>query len=129
MSIKFASLPVKYAPKRKHIGFVMPAWKNKMGEFEDLDIHGWVNNLYQEKIFKTQEAFNKAYDEYIANGCPAYDVLNWNKFPMVLTSADVESFEEALKGGGFEHSTFQAEKVLKKMRAALETGEKVLVVY
>jgi hypothetical protein len=48
---------------------------------------------------------------------------------MVLTKEDVANFEEEFNGGGFDEAQIAVEKTLKKMRAALETGEKVIFVY
>jgi hypothetical protein len=48
---------------------------------------------------------------------------------MVLTKEDVDNFEEEFKGGAFEGSQAAAQKTLAKMKAALETGEKVIFVY
>jgi hypothetical protein len=123
--IKFATLPVKYAPKRKFIGFAMPQWKNKLGEFDHPDVLSWVNNLYQEKTFKTPKDFNEAYDSGLT------EVLFWRNKPMVLNKTDVDNFEEEFKDGAFDdvgqHQSVA--RTLTKMKAALETGEKVLIVY
>jgi len=123
--LKFATLPVKYAPKRKFIGFAMPQWKNKLGEFDHPDVLSWVNNLYQEKTFKTPKDFNEAYDSGLT------EVLFWRNKPMVLNKTDVDNFEEEFKEGAFDdvgqHQSVA--RTLTKMKAALETGEKVLIVY
>jgi hypothetical protein len=123
--LKFATLPVKYAPKRKFIGFAMPQWKNKLGEFDHPDVLSWVNNLYQEKTFKTPKDFNEAYDSGLT------EVLFWRNKPMVLNKTDVDNFEEEFKDGAFDdvgqHQSVA--RTLTKMKAALETGEKVLIVY
>lgn len=66
--IKFASIPIKYAPKRKMVGFVAPKWTNKMGEFDHPDVLSWVNNIYQSKVFTIQKEFNEAYDQAISKG-------------------------------------------------------------
>jgi hypothetical protein len=121
--IKFATLPVKYAPKRKLIGFAMPQWKTKLGEFNHPDVLSWVNNLYQEKTFKTPKDFNEAYDSRLI------EVLFWRNKPMVLTKEDVDNFEEEFREGAFDDVKVSVQKTLTKMRAALETDEKVLVVY
>jgi hypothetical protein len=121
--LKFATLPVKYAPKRKLIGFAMPQWKTKLGEFDHPDVLSWVNNLYQEKTFKTPKDFNEAYDSGLT------EVLFWRNKPMVLAKEDVDNFEEEFKEGAFDDVKVSVQKTLTKMRAALETGEKVLVVY
>jgi hypothetical protein len=121
---KFASIPIKYAPKRKVLEFAAPQWKNKLGEFSDPDVLSWINNLYQDKKFKTPKDFNEAYDAGLT------EVLYWRNKTMVLTKEDVDNFEEEFNGGGFDdgqHSDVR--KMLTKMRAALETGEKVIYVY
>jgi hypothetical protein len=121
---KFASIPIKYAPKRKVLEFAAPQWKNKLGEFSDPDVLSWINNLYQDKKFKTPKDFNEAYDAGIT------DVIYWRNKTMVLTKEDVDNFEEEFNGGGCDdgqHSDVR--KMLTKMRAALETGEKVIYVY
>jgi CHAD domain-containing protein len=120
---KFATVPIKYAPKRKFIEFAAPQWKNKLGEFSDPDVLSWINNLYQDKAFPTQKDFNKAYDAAMTAG------VSWRNKTMVLTKEDVDNFEEEFKGGAFEGSQTAAQKTLTKMRAALETGEKVIFVY
>jgi hypothetical protein len=48
---------------------------------------------------------------------------------MVLTKEDVDNFEEEFKGGAFYGSQTPAQKLVTKMRAALESGEKVVFVY
>jgi len=123
--VKFATVPIKYAPKRKFLEFAKPQWHNKLGEFSDPDVLSWVGNVYQDKAFPTREAFNKAYDDAPH---PA-DGVAWRNKTMVLSLADVDNFEEEFKGGAFEGSQTAAQKTLTKMRAALETGEKVIFVY
>jgi hypothetical protein len=121
---KFASIPIKYAPKRKVLEFAAPQWKNKLGEFSDPDVLSWINNLYQDKKFKTPKDFNEAYDAGLT------DVIYWRNKTMVLSKEDVDNLEEEFNGGGFDdgqHSDVR--KMLTKMRAALETGEKVIYVY
>ena len=121
---KFASIPIKYAPKRKFLEFAAPQWKNKLGEFSDPDVLSWINNLYQDKKFKTPKDFNEAYDAGLT------DVIYWRNKTMVLSKEDVDNLEEEFNGGGFDdgqHSDVR--KMLTKMRAALETGEKVIYVY
>jgi hypothetical protein len=120
---KFASIPTKFAPKRKFLEFAAPQWKSKLGEFSDPDVLSWINNLYQDKAFPTREAFNKAYDAGLTAG------VSWRNKTMVLTKEDIDNFEEEFKGGAFEGSQAAAQKTLVKMRAALETGEKVIYVY
>jgi len=126
---KFASVPAKYAPKRKFLEFAAPQWKNKLGEFSDPDVLSWINNLYQDKAFPTREAFNKAYDDAVAAGLRPSDGVSWRNKTMVLTKEDVDKFEDEFKGGAFYASQTAAQKTLAKMRAALESGEKVLFVY
>jgi hypothetical protein len=123
--VKFATVPIKYAPKRKFLEFAKPTWHNKLGEFSDPDVLSWIGNLYQDKAFPTREAFNKAYDDAAR---PAEGVA-WGNKTMVLTKEDVANFEEEFKGGAFEGSQTTAQKTLTKMKAALETGEKVIFVY
>lgn len=126
---KFASIPIKYAPKRKFIEFAAPQWKNKLGEFSDPDVLSWINNLYQDKAFPTREAFNKAYDAALDAGLRPADGVSWRNKTMVLTKTDIDNFEEEFNGGGFDGSQTAAAKTLAKMKAALETGEKVIYVY
>jgi hypothetical protein len=126
---KFASIPIKYAPKRKFLEFAKPQWHNKLGEFSDPDVLSWINNLYQDKAFPTREAFNKAYDDALAAGMMPSAGVAWRNKTMVLTKEDVVNFEEEFNGGAFEGSQTAAAKTLTKMKAALETGEKVIFVY
>ena len=126
---KFASIPTKFAPKRKFLEFAAPQWKNKLGEFSDPDVLSWINNLYQDKAFPTREAFNKAYDDALAAGMMPSTGVSWRNKTMVLTKEDVDNFEEEFKGGAFEGSQIGAQKTLAKMRADLETGEMVIFVY
>ena len=126
---KFASVPAKYAPKRKFLEFAAPQWKNKLGEFSDPDILSWINNLYQDKAFPTRAAFNKAYDNAAAAGLRPSEGVSWRNKTMILTKEDVDNFEEEFKGGAFYGSQTPAQKLVTKMRAALESGEKVVFVY
>jgi len=121
--LKFATLPVKYAPKRKLIGFAMPQWKTKLGEFDHPDVLSWINNLYQEKTFKTPKDFNEAYDSGLT------EVLFWRNKPMVISKEDLANFEEEFNEGAFDEVKAAVQKALTKMKAALETGEKVIFVY
>lgn len=121
-TLKFATVPIKYAPKRKFLEFAKPQWHNKLGEFTDPDVVSWVNRLYQEKAFPTQKEFNEAYDQGIS-------LVSWRNKTMVLTKEDVTNFEEEFKDGAFDQSQTAAQKTLTKMKAALETGEKVIFVY
>jgi len=117
----FATIPVKFAPKRKFIDFALPQWKNKIGEFDSPDILSWVSNLYQDKVFPTSAEFNLAYDE---------GRHKWEHRTMIISKEDLESFEEEHEGGGFEDTTKPGSvaKFLEKARKALES-EKVLFVY
>ena len=126
---KFATVPTKYAPKRKLIGFAAPQWKNKLGEFSDPDVLSWINRLYQDKAFPTQKEFNAAYDAAISMGVMPSEMVSWRNKPMVLSKEDVANFEEEFSGGAFDGSQTAAQKTLAKMKAALETGEKVIFVY
>jgi hypothetical protein len=126
---KFAAIPIKYAPKRKFLEFAAPQWKNKLGEFSDPDVLSWINRLYQDKAFPTREEFNKAYDAALDAGLRPADGVSWRNKTMVLTKEDVANFEEEFNGGAFDEAQIAVEKTLKKMRAALETGEKVIFVY
>ena len=126
---KFATVPIKYAPKRKFLEFAKPQWHNKLGEFSDPDVLSWINNLYQVKAFPTQKDFNQAYDDALAAGMMPSATVGWRNKTMVLSLADVDNFEEEFKSGAFEGSQSGAQKTLTKMRAALETGEKVIFVY
>jgi hypothetical protein len=122
--VKFASIPLKFAPKRKMIDFAMPKWRNKMGEFEDEDIASFINNIYQDRTFNTQKEFNDAYDNRLL------DLLHWGNKPMILTREDITSFEEVHRNGAFDRvPPSTVDKLLIKMKAHLETGEKVIFVY
>jgi hypothetical protein len=125
----FTSVPIKYAPKRKFLEFAKPTWHNKLGEFSDPDVLNWINNVYQEKAFPTRAEFDKAYDDAVAVGLRPAEGVAWRNKTMVLSLADVDNFEEEFRGGAFEGSQTAAAKTLQKMRAALETGEKVIFVY
>ena len=127
--VKFASIPIKFAPKRKFLEFAVPQWKNKLGEFSDPDVLSWINNLYQDKAFPTREAFNKAYDAALDAGVMPSTNVSWRNKTMVLTKEDIDNFEEEFKNGAFDGAQSAAEKTLAKMKAALETGEKVIYVY
>ncbi len=124
-SLKFACIPVKYAPKRKHVDFALPQWRTKLGEFNHPDLIQWANSLYQSKVFKTREEFNEAYDAGIK------DVLHWRNKPMVLTKEDVDAFVTEHEEGAFEDAVKPGviEKMIMKMKASLESGEKVVFVY
>jgi hypothetical protein len=128
MTAKFASIPIKYAPKRKFIEFAAPQWKNKLGEFSDPDILSWINNLYQDKAFPTREAFNQAYDSARDAGMMPSTAVSWRNQTMVLTKEDIANFEEEFNGGAF-YPRDAVQKLVTKMRAAVETGEKIIFVY
>ena len=128
-SLKFATIPIKYAPKRKMIDFAVPAWKNKIGEFEHPDVLSWVNNTYQSKVFPSQKEFNAAYDQAASRGRMPSDAVCWRNKPMVLTKEDLSNFEEEFNGGAFDDVQTAAQKFLMKAQAALATGEKVIFVY
>lgn len=124
--LKFACIPVKFAPKRKMVDFSLPKWRQKLIEFEsNEDVRSWVNNLYQDKIFPTKKDFNSAYDLNT-------EMLNWDHKPMVLTSEDVGNFETELREGGFGDpgtpDFVKAEKLVKRMRD-VQGSEKIVFVY
>lgn len=129
MSLKIATVPIKYAPKRKFIGFAIPQWKNKIGEFDHPDVLSWVNNLYQDKVYPTRAEFNAAYDQAISMGVMPSEMVCWRNKTMVLAKEDIDNFEEEFNGGAFDEVRLAAQKALVKLRAALETGEKVIFVY
>lgn len=118
---KFACIPSKYAPKRKMIDFALPKWRTKLGEFTDPDLLSWVNNLYQDKVYKTREEFNKAYD--------LKDDIHWRNKPMILTMDDVQMLNEQFEAGAFEDGQQkQVGKLLGRMLTVLG-AQKVLIVY
>jgi hypothetical protein len=118
--VKFAFMPLKYAPKRKMVNFAAPQWKTKIGEFQDIEIMTWVNNVYQNKVFPTSKDFNTAYDHAISIGLKPSEMVCWRNKTMILTREDILQFEEE----------FEDEKtVIKNMKVALETGDKVIFVY
>lgn len=122
--IKFASMPLKYAPKRKTVNFSLPKWRNKLGELYDADIESFINSLYQDRTFKTQKEFNEAYDNR------HLELLNWRNTPMILTKEDITVFEAVHKNGAFDTTKPEViDTLLTKMKACFETGEKVVFVY
>lgn len=125
---KFASIPTKFAPKRKFLEFAKPKFHNKLGEFSDPDILSWITRIYQDKAFPTREAFNKAYDEARDAGLMPSTGVAWGNKTMILTKEDIDNFEEEFKGGAF-YPRDAVQKLVAKMKAALETGEKVIFVY
>jgi len=117
-------MPTKYAPKRKTINFSLPKWRNKLDEIQDTDIEGFINTVYQERTFKTQKEFNEAYDNRLL------DLLHWSNKPMILTRSDVTVFEAVHRNGAFDTTNPDViDKLLTKMKACFETGEKVVFVY
>lgn len=121
--VKFAVMPIKYAPKRKMINFATPQWKTKVGEFQDIEIMSWVNNVYQSKVFPSSKDFNTAYDHAISIGIKPTEMVCWRNVTMILSRDDIINFEEEFNGEDFVKGT------LTKMKAALETGEKVIFIY
>jgi hypothetical protein len=122
--VKFAAIPLKYAPKRKLVDFSLPQWRNKLAEVDDQDVASFINGAYQDKVFKTAKEFNETYDAGL------WDVLNWRNKPMVLDKDDITLFEEVHKNGGFDRvEPIKLDKLILKMKAMLETGEKVIFVY
>ena len=125
---KFATVPIKYAPKRKFLEFAKPTWHNKLGEFSDPDVLSWINRLYQEKAFPTRADFNKAYDAALDMGVMPSQMVSWRNKTMVLNKEDVSNFVEEFAGGAFCGSETAAGKLVAKMQAVLEKGEKVIFV-
>ena len=120
---------MKFAPKRKLVNFALPKWRQKLAELEDPDVKSWINDLYQTRTFPSREEFNKAYDEYISTNRATADVLFWTNKPMTITKEDFKNFESEFNDGAFDESRFAVEKLIGRMRAVLETGEKVIFVY
>jgi len=56
-------------------------------------------------------------------------MLSWRNKTMVLNKDDVANFEEEFGGGAFCGSETAAGKLVAKMKALLEKGEKVIFVY
>lgn len=127
--MKFACIPVKFAPKRKLVNFALPKWRQKLAELEHPDVASWVNGLYQTKVFPTQKEFNAAYDQAISMGVMPSEMVCWRHKPMILTKEDFNNFESEFNGGAFDESRSAVEKLIGRMRAVLETGEKVIFVY
>jgi len=103
------------------VDFALPKWRTKLGEFTDPDLLSWINNLYQDKVYKTREEFNKAYD--------SHDDIHWRNKPMILTMDDVQMLNEQFEAGAFEDGQQkQVGKLLGRMLTVL--GEqKTLIVY
>ena len=130
LPVKFAAIPIKYAPKRKMIDFALPQWRNKIGEFQDADIQSWVTNLYQDKAFPTPQEFNRMYDTAISMGMMPSEMVGWRNKPMILSKEDIAAFETAHTEGAFDRAEpVKLNKMIFKMKAMLETGEKVIFVY
>ena len=122
--VKFASIPMQYAPKRKLIDFSLPKWRNKLGEFQDDDIYSFINGIYQDRVFKTQKEFNETYDAGLV------DQLNWRNKPMIFKKEDLVELEEAHRGSAFDRvEPIKIDKLITKMKAVFEFGEKVIFVY
>ena len=120
MALRFASIPVKFAPKRKMVGFALPVWKNKLGEFEDADLRSWVLDRYQTKVFPTREEFNRAYDG-------GYHL--WEGQAMVLNKEDLADLQEQFDEGAFDDGPKdKIAKMLTKAHAHMEC-DKVIFVY
>ena len=128
MAATFSSVPIKYAPKRKFLEFAKPTWHNKLGEFSDPDVLSWINRLYQEKAFPTRADFNKAYDAALDMGVMPSQMVSWRNKTMVLNKEDVSNFVEEFGDGAFCGSETAAGKLVAKMQAVLEKGEKVIFV-
>ena len=122
--VKFASVPIKYAPKRKMTDFALPKWPAKLGEFEDDDIGSFINMVYQDRTFKTAKEFNEAYDNR------HLELLHWRNKPMILTRENLAEFEEVHKNGAFDRTRPGAvDTLLTRIKNHLATGEKVIFVY
>jgi len=122
--LKFASIPIKFAPKRKLVNFALPKWRSKMAEIQDVDVEGFINTLYQERTFKTQKEFNEAYDNRLL------ELLHWGHKPMILTREDVMALETDHRNGAFDTTKPEVlDKLLAKMKAHLDAGERVIFVY
>ena len=120
MAFRFASIPVKFATKRKMVGFAPPVWKNKLGEFDDPDLRSWVLDRFQLKSFPTREDFNRAYDG---------GYHRWEGQAMVLNKEDIEDLQEQFDEGAFDDGPKdKIEKLLTRARAHMEC-EKVVFVY
>ena len=129
MALKFACIPMQYAPKRKLLNFALPKWRQKLAEFEHPDVRSWVNNIYQAKAFPSQKEFNAAYDQAISMGVMPSEMVCWRNKPMILSKSDLENFEEEFSEGAFDDVRASAEKFLTRAKAVLAKGEKVIFVY
>ena len=123
--LKFGCIAAEFAPKRKLVNFSKPKFYKKLGEFVDIDMTSWVNNLYQDKTFKTFEEYRTAYDEYIASGRTHDKVLFWRSKPMILSNDDISNFKSEIDGGAFETPL---SKLFEKIQKAQNEG-KVIFVY
>ena len=120
MSLRFASIPIKFAPKRKMVGFAPPVWKNKLGEFDDPDLRSWIIDRYQSKAFPTREEFNRAYDS---------GNHRWDGQAMVLDKGDISDLQEQFAEGAFDDGPKEKiAKLLVKAYAHME-NDKVIFVY
>lgn len=123
MVVKFACIPIKFAPKKKLTNFSLPKWRQKLVELEnDLDVQSWVNNIYQERTFSKRKEFNDAYDFG-----DSY-TLNWLNKPMVITAENIADFEENFREGGFEGKPAVYEKLVKRMKDVM-AADKIVFVY
>lgn len=121
--VKFAIVPLKYAPKRKILGFVLPQCMVRVGEFHGQDIVTWVNNIYQNKVFPDRDDFNAAYDRAIRPS----EAVCWRNKTMMLTAEDLANFDDELKEGAFEDE--DVKKTLARLKDAIASGEKAVFVY
>lgn len=123
-TVKFASIPMQYAPKRKLVDFSLPKWRNKLAEFEDDDVYSFINGLYQDRVFKTPKEFNETYDAGL------FDRLNWRNKPMIFQKEDLTTLEELHREEAFDRiEPIKIDKLITKMKAVFEFGEKVIFVY
>jgi hypothetical protein len=121
-TLKFACIPVKFAPKNKITDFALPRFRQKLADLEnDPDVLSWVTNVYQERAFPTREAFNKAYDSDTW-------AVKWANKPMVLKEADISRFEEEFNEGGFDGKPEVYQKLIRRMREVM-AKEKIVFVY
>lgn len=119
--LKFACISAEFAPKRKLVNFAKPKFYKKLGEFTDDDLRSWVNNLYQDRVFKTSKEFNEAYDQYIASGRATGDTLFWRSKPMILSKDDIAALEA-------EEFEVPMTKLFERIHKA-QTEAKVVFVY
>jgi hypothetical protein len=118
--IKFACISSKFAPKRKLVNFSLPKFRQKLEEFTDPDLISWVNNLYQDRTFRTRDEFNRAYDS---------GDHRWENKPMILTKDDVKDLREQMNEGAFDDGPKEA---INKLITRIETvivADKIVFVY